>query len=145
MSETPAYIVEFATVDELPFILDAWCAGQADQPHQLVPAEIFKVEMRARVMRLVGANKVAVARVADGSVLGFVCYGWDSASKLPVIHYVYVKGAHRRSGIAKTLAMKAAGLTPGGVWWHTHTTPRSGKIARAHEGIYNSFLLEYLK
>lgn len=145
---TAAYIIEFATVEEIAFILDSWCAGQASQPHQLVDADLFKVEMRARVMRLIAVHKCAVARATEPDatgrreVLGWVCYGWDTNVGQPIIHYTYVKGAHRRQGLAKTLLESAAGVKPEKFWWHTHTTPRAGKIARKHGGFYNHFLLE---
>ena len=142
------YVIEFATVEEVALILDSWCAGQASQPHQLVDADLFKVEIRARVMRLLATNKCAVARATEPDaagrreVLAWICYGWDVAVGQPIVHYVYVKGAHRRSGIAAALLQSAAGVKPASLWWFTHISPRAGKIARRFGGLYNPFLLE---
>ena len=143
------YEIEFATVEEIALILDSWCAGQASQPHQLVDAELFKVEMRARVMRLIAAQKCAVARATEPDasgrreVLAWICYGWDKNVQSPIAHYLYVKGAHRRQGIARALLLNAAGVTGEASWFFTHTTPRAGKLASKRGGFFNPFLLDF--
>lgn len=154
------YTIEPATVDELALIIDSWCAGQAGQPHYaLVPPEIFKVEMRARVTRLLGTSRCAVARPTPlgwdvlgvapvnrdtRSILGWVCYAYDKATQAPIIHFLYVKARYREQGVATGLATKAAGVSRDNLWWSTHTTPRIGKLLRRCGGTWNPFLLEYV-
>lgn len=151
------YTLHMAALDDLHLILDSWCSSQADMPHYgPVSREIFKVEMRARVARILQYAKCAVIRPTQAfnerfkrvgmhsEVLSWACYDHDKRTELPVVHYVYTKAPMRRRGLARFLLEKAVCIKPGQTWWASHSTPIGRKLIDTLEGTYNPFLNEYM-
>lgn len=148
--------VEFARIEDVAFILDSWCADEnlyVGRPDDMDP-EVFKVEQRGRVRRLLSTCKCAVVRPTPAywkergekpdanHLFGWVCYTFDRATLKPLIHFVYVKACHRRQGLANAL-LHAAGLRRDGGAWATHSRMRFRKAMKAKGIIYNKFLLDY--
>lgn len=137
-------------------IYDSWCSNQAKVYHtQKVPQEIFKVEMRGRIKRLLEHCHVLVARPSRAlckrtgqpfdhtDVLSWICYAWDGRTRAPVIHFMATKREEQRRGLGGML-LAAAGMKDGQLWWATHMSRFGEAVINRYRGIYNPFLLEYV-
>lgn len=95
-------VVEIRSVSpaEYPLVADYWVRSYGSAPEaKRCPKDLYSHGMRERVRRLVCESpaKTLVAFV-DGVAVGFVC-----AIPGGALHYVAVKAAYRRRGIAKRL------------------------------------------
>jgi hypothetical protein len=148
--------VEPARIEDVGFIIDSWCADEnvyVGRPDDMDP-EIFKVEQRARVRRLLSSCPAVVARPtpaywqargekADPNRLfGWIVYTFDRATLKPLIHFTYVKGEHRRQGVCAAL-LHAAGYRAGEMAWASHCRLKVARRMKSKGIIYNRFLLDY--
>lgn len=149
---TRDYIIMPALLDDTSFILDSWCASYSRSPAVLpIDPQIFKIEQRAVVARLLTICKTAVARPrshvhVDGrpakatDILGWINYEFDIIQHTPIIHYCYVKQAARGQRVAETLALEAAGVTRQTTAYCTHFTP----VVKALQDKTNLFFNPYV-
>jgi hypothetical protein len=123
---------------DLPFIVNAWLKSFRDS----CPAatnETYFAEQKAVVLRLLNECEtlLAVDPESPHHILGFV--NWDprpsGPARLPTLHYVYVKFALRRNGLAAAL-LSEAGLSTVPIYV-SHVTRANGlRIMGNHPGHY---------
>ena len=132
---TPALTLRRATPDERPLVAASWFESYrrgGSSPN--VQFEVYKAGQGGLITRLIDRSEVWVATLP--AVPDEVC-GWV-ARVGPVVHYVYVKQAYRRLGIARAL-VNGTGPRPE---WHTHETRPVGRsFAQALGTRYNPWLV----
>lgn len=122
-----------ATDADLRFCHSSWHTDfWKTHAHKHISREVYDLSMDRRIDRLVQRSRVLVAffpEVPD-EVLGWSCLEVDT------LHYVYVKGVYRRTGIG-------TGLVRGLAKWYTHPTDREGRAFMERQSLlYNPFKLE---
>lgn len=127
-------LVRIATPEDLVFIRSSWKtdAWKSSSAGKRMSHRVFAEGMTSRIARLIPKSTLYVAYLKEvpDEVLGWLCLEDD------VIHYVYVKAAYRRHGIAK-------GLCDGKVRWYSHATNETGKaFMESVKAQYNPFLVE---
>jgi hypothetical protein len=136
--------LEPARVTDVNCIINDWAASYANSPaSRFISPEIFKVEQRARIMRLISGAQCHVVRPKGNlrNLLGWISFDLDERSNLPIVHYIYVKLRSRRRRVGSML-MHSIGWEPGRTCWTTHWCASH----RYHEDrcgwMYNPYLLE---
>lgn len=133
-------VIKLRTAEERDgrFIRDAWRESYFDaHAAGALDRETYHVAYRAAIPNIIaragGKVLVATLDVDDDEILGFAAYerGAHQHRKqrctAPVLHYVYVKNAYRRFGVARKL-LGAAEL--GDRFEHTFKTADFAAIAR---------------
>ncbi len=125
--------LRLASGADMRFIHSSWhTAFWKTHARKHVLKEVYDAGMDKRIDRLLFRSHVLVAffpEVPD-EVLGW------SAIEGDALHYIYVKAAYRRRGIA-------TGLVEGRAKWYTHATDREGRVFLERMSLkYNPFLLE---
>lgn len=125
--------VRLAEPSDLRFVTSSWHRNfWKTWACKKVPWESYWPGQDRRIARLLGKSSTLVAyfpEVAD-EVLGWACIEGET------LHYVYVKAAYRRSGIA-------AGMTRGKVAWYSHATNEAGRAFMTNIGAqFNPYLVE---
>lgn len=108
--------------DDLNFVYDAWFkTWRKCKSAGTIPNNRYYDLMREMVENLVGRGAVIKVAVANGRLLGFICYEFTKDDK-PVIHYIYVKDPYFKYGVGELLRDDAVGkyLEPGFI---THNSP----------------------
>lgn len=117
---------------DIPFIYDAWLESykRTVAPSGDGRAARYYKEQRLRLdmLRDRGVWMVATDPHDADYLMGFVC------AEPPLIHYLYVKPAFRRQGIARSL-IAAAGLAAQPTLLATHWTSFADKLAITHPRI----------
>lgn len=101
--------------------------------------DLFRPGMDERIDRLLQESETTVACPTEvpEEICGYLVQSRQGGPYLLTIHYVYVKQAYRRLGLASALIQV---VTPSNI--HTHDT-RAGRIlARKFESRFNPFLIE---
>ena len=150
------YSIQLAQVAHVPLIIDSWASDQmVNGVYGLVDRDIFRVEVRARILRLISSCRCAAivptaAYTAKQPVpppaselFGWACYGWDKASEKPVLHYVYIRQDYRNNGLARRLLKEAVAVSPERPGWASFIIPWHRKTARRYGLVYNPFLHDY--
>ena len=150
--------LRLAGLDDINFILDSWCANQADAVQfRQVDSAVLKVELRARIRRLMTplARFVVCAptvqycqtqrlKTYGREIFGYIAYSWDQKTMAPVIHFVYVKHEVRRRGLAHEMLHLAGGIRDEEHFWSTHTSAIGKQLLKVYGGTWNPFMLEFL-
>lgn len=149
------YLIMPATLNDLNFITDSWCASYA-QSSAVLPLnpEIYKVEHRATVALIIARARVAVARPRshveiDGrpskatDILGYCVYHWDPMSKTPIVFWTYVKKIARGHGVARELLANAANVTDSSVAWAPFWTPALKRAEKRSNIMFNPYALTH--
>lgn len=94
--------------------------------------DIYDAEQNALIEYLIGLHPplVATSVAVTNEVVGWVCREYADPR---VTHFVYVKHAYRRLGIASTLIA--------GTRWHSHQTQGGDKLFKKRGSLYNPYLL----
>lgn len=138
--------MEAAAQDELPIIRDfheedrdfieaSWISSYGSMFHGLMSHRQYTDKQRELIRRLMPRSqiKLAVTPHFEDAILGWAC------AELGTLHYVYVKAAFQRCGIARSL-VKALGLNPER-FSYTHISKRSREILGRSESIYDPWFL----
>lgn len=129
-----------ASYDDFPFIVNSWAASMADSDlGRSVTQDVFKVEIRARINRLIESSHNVVLE-DDGKIAGFICVNRDHP-KFRILHFVYVAKAYRRRGVCAQL-MHLTLPRDAEIIWATHKRANFKHLAAKYPLIYNPFLLE---
>jgi GNAT superfamily N-acetyltransferase len=131
-------LLRTATEEDLRFVKASWKtdAWKSSSAGKRMSHRVFSDGMDTRIARLIPRSTVYVAAFAEvpDEVLGWACI--QSTPMGAALHYVYVKAAFRRHGIAK-------GLTIDRVRWYTHQTNEAGRaFMESVKAQYNPFLVE---
>ena len=122
-----------ATDDDMRLVHSSWhTAYWKTHAHKHILKDNYDEGMDRRIDRLLFRSHVLVAYFPEvpDEVLGW------SAVEGDALHYVYVKAAYRRRGIA-------TGLVEGRAKWYTHATDREGRVFLERMKLqYSPFLLE---
>lgn len=124
MSEL-SYIFRPAVPDDMPFLFATWLKSYVpttpiarrfafDGHHQVI-SDIIRREDTEEI--------VACHPEVTSMILGWACRSGD------VLHYVFVRGAARRQGLAKQFAAQITGIK-----WLSHMTPDGARIAKLWPG-----------
>lgn len=125
--------IRLATTEDQKFIRSSWHRNYwKTWACKRIPWESYWPGQDRRINRLLERAHTLVAffpEVPD-EVLGWACIEGET------LHYIYVKAAYRRSGIA-------AGMTRGKVAWYSHATNEAGKAFMENVGAkFNPYLVE---
>ncbi len=125
-----------ATTDELDFVAHATKTSQRNSAEwRDKPTAVAFAHLNPLVNDQINRSAVLVA--AQGrSILGFITFDVDGDDL--VIHFVYVKAAHRRQGIARELLLAAVDAARG-TTRAVYTTP-SKRFAEVAERYRLEFL-----
>jgi GNAT superfamily N-acetyltransferase len=131
----PSYTIAPAVSAERNFIADSWRRSLQDQPaYAAMPTRGYVAFANAVIASFLGTgqleldprDRLYMARDVERPTY---CYGWllgrDMQPGLSVV-YLYVKGAHRRQGIAGDLladAIEATNAGPLSYAFHTRADP----------------------
>lgn len=127
----PTIALRKATTEDLKFVHSSWVTNYGHVwGYKNMPISLFKAEMDAYVDRRTANDTVLIAYFPDvpDEILGWACFSGDT------LHYVYVKGVYRRSGIA-------TGLVGGGFikWYTPHADATAKKFAKSINAQFNPF------
>lgn len=132
-----------ATYEDFPFIVNSWAASMSDsQLGRDVDKEVFKIEIRARINRLL-ENSYNLVLDDNGKLGGFIC-GDRNVHGTPVVHFVYVAKNYRRNGVC-TQFMGLLFPDRPAVIWATHRRANFRYLEAKFNLMYNPFILEVLK
>jgi hypothetical protein len=112
-------------VEDGGFVLDSWCSSYARSPEVGCDPEVFKIEQRNLIYRLIPKCKVLVACDPENPN---TIRGWIAAEPprepggLWIIHYCLVKYELQGRGIARALSGLIRQASPNGMCWGTHST-----------------------
>jgi hypothetical protein len=89
-----------ATQEDMPFILSSWIRSQRQEGHHayMVDGVYFPYIRSSIERRMHGATLTVCCTDDDDQIVGWSCAGGGK------FHYLYVKHAFRRWGVAKLLA-----------------------------------------
>lgn len=127
--------IRIATDSDLRFVRSSWHTSYwKTWASKRIPWESYWPGQDRRIERLLKRSTVLVAYFEDvpDEVLGWSC------SEADTLHYVYVKAAYRRSGIASGLT-SALSDKP----YHSHPTNEVGRAFMSSIGAqFNPYLVE---
>ena len=117
------------------FVVDAWCRSyQPSDTAGIIGGERWFAVMIPELERIIDRHEsrtlLAVSPDADpgiADVHGFMVH--EVGSSVPIVHFVYVKEAYRRCGIARAL-FAAAGIDPTRTFVYTATTAMLSTLRR---------------
>ena len=137
------FALRVGELEDVPFVYDSWAASYREFGGAMVDDDVYKVEQRARISRILDRAKLITAMGTRQEILGWVVYQKDRATGWPVIHYMYVKGYARRGGIGRAM-MTQAGWVAGTFCWVTHWQPCVRELRNPSKfgWTYNPYLLE---
>lgn len=137
-------------IDDAAYVLDSWANSYRRSPTTgPIEREVFNIEQRARINRLVTRphSRVFVACDAEqtSQIRGWVCFEAPQAEDgIPVLHYVCVQPAHQMQGIATALVAlcRKTAKDEDAPIWATHETQPMRHIRAKWNILYNPYLLE---
>ena len=128
------------TPEDLPFIYKSWIrtALAAKQYGSICRPFLADAVKQTIDWLLANGSTVMVSCWAEDptALSGFVCFGLES--KIPVIHFVYVKNAHRGHGVGSDLVAIGRARKPGKISY-TFKTRYTPRVLR--EADYKPFLV----
>lgn len=125
-------LVRAADETDLRFVLHSWLDSyKFSHAAGLIAVADWRAVMEPQVRRILARAGVSVL-VAHHPVTDRTAdvYGWvalESYRNIPLVHYVYVKQAYRRMGVAAELLL-AAGVHPSDRFYYTCRTAVVGKL-----------------
>jgi GNAT superfamily N-acetyltransferase len=137
-------------IDDAAYVLDSWANSYRRSPTTgPIEREVFNIEQRARINRLVSRphSRVFVACDAEDThqIRGWVCFeAPQSDDGIPVMHYVCVQPAFQMQGIGTALVAlcRATAKDSEAPMWATHETQPMRHIREKWNLLYNPYLLE---
>lgn len=134
MTDQPSIAVRHPKNDDMRFVRDSWFKSYREgglAPE--VPFHVYQVGMNSLINAILGHPSdvlIAASTAVPDEILGWAC------CRPPFLHYVYVKQAYRRLGIATGLVRQFAALKE-----YTLATKRGRMFAKKLGLGYNPFPL----
>lgn len=133
-----------ATPDDLRFVRDSWFesyrrGGFAPE----IGFDLFSEGQRRLIDHLTDVEdrpaiiRVAYALNAPDEILGWICWEHATDGNQQVLHYVYVKNAYRKMGIAEGLIDRAKNSH--GFKFYSHQTRAGIQLAKKYGFRYNPY------
>lgn len=125
------------SADDRPYVLETWRRSMQQKSRKNQRDVSHSRANRARE-RLADEHRVLVASVADGSIIGWICYTPLRSSS--VVHYLYVRASFRAhtknhdSRVSRDL-MEAAGVDLAKPVLATKPVTARGRMVAASNGI----------
>ncbi len=123
--------IRVATPDDIPFILSTWLRGlrYGCELFELIPDAIYYQRYKQVIEAILAKSEVRVATLPDDAsvIVGYAVLAPD------VLHWVYVKQAWRKLGVARQLVPAVRSVT--------HITKVGQKILSGKPIEYNPFLV----
>jgi hypothetical protein len=135
--------------EDLNLIIDSWASSYRFSPEvQYIDPDVYKVEQRSRIYRLVTRSRILVANRegCPDDILGWVCFEPPVAlGQLPIVHYVLVQRSVQLQGIATSLIelCRKTASEPDSPMWGTHHTAPMRHLRRKWQVMHNTYLLEH--
>lgn len=137
----PVITLAVAGPSVAPFVRDSWLRSQwaADMRGKMLRGDFFRAQ-GARIDRILPRSSVitAVAPAVPDEVLGYVVL--QPSRDDPIVHWLYVKHAFRRLGIATQLAQAASRCSPGAIHYSHKGDARGKKLAMRFAWKFNPYL-----
>lgn len=135
------------TIDDASYVIDSWARSYRRSPTTgAIEDDIFKIEQRARIDRLICRSKTFIACEPDDKrqIRGWICFEPGHSEKIPVVHYVCVQPSFQVTGIGTALVSIArqTAADPEAFMWATHETAPMRHIRAKWNLAYNPYLLE---
>lgn len=150
MSKVPLEVtIRGVKPGDVSFIIDSWCETYRHAPDARdIDKELFKVEQRARINRLLPRSKqlIAADKRTPDLIYGWVCFEPPGRiAKIPVVHYMCIKPHAQMQGIGKEMLrlIRATCPVPMSPVFATHRTIlcKPGRLAK-YNVLFNNYLLE---
>jgi len=137
-------------IDDAAYVLDSWANSyRRSVITGPIEREVFNIEQRARINRLVSrpSSRVFIACDAEHTtqILGWVCFEAPRQNdSFAVLHYVCIRPSHQMQGIGTALVNLARQTTKDTEqpMWTTHETQPMRHIREKWNLLYNPYLLE---
>ena len=119
-------VIRPMALGDVSFIIDSWCGSYSKCPEAAsTDADVFKIEQRNLIYRLLPKCKVLVAcdPAQPNSIRGWACAEPARESGgLWILHYALVRPELQGMGIATSLVAPFREESPEGTLWTTHHT-----------------------
>lgn len=134
---------------DIPFLMSSWLQSfRENSEHRYVEPKLYFSAQQQLVGKLLArsVNLIAVNADEPNQILGWIC-AERLAGNVLCVHFVYVKGAYRRHGLAKALVQKFLDADKPDVVMYTHLTKKAKQIKKSRpdhpvkEWVYNPYLL----
>lgn len=137
-------------IEDAAYVLDSWANSyRRSIVTGPIEREVFNIEQRARINRLVQRSTARVFVACDAEdknkIRGWICFETPRGEHvIPVIHYVCIQPAHQQQGIGTALVELArqTASDPQAHMWTTHETQPMRHIREKWNLLYNPYLLE---
>lgn len=143
-----ALTVRPMTPEDIPFVTDSWARSFLHSPSvRNVPDDVYKLEIRARIDRLLKQSVTLVLSAADSPthVSGFVIFQPPkNDASLPILHYLLIHANLQDRGLGSKLFKLVSDTrnSPEDPCWATHWTIPMKRVISRWNLIFNPFLLE---
>jgi hypothetical protein len=127
--------------NDLAFILSSWLKSFRDEEStRACPNEIFFIHHKRLVQKILSKAKVVViVNPTDANhIYGFLCF--EDTAQGRVIHFMYVKNAFRKLGLAKTALMIHVKTEEKPIYY-THKTYGAQFLSKMMGAVYHPYLL----
>jgi GNAT superfamily N-acetyltransferase len=150
MEPKPPIALRPMVIDDASYVLDSWANSYRRSPATgPIEREVFNIEQRARINRLVSRPHSRVVIACDAQdrdkIRGWLCFeGPQGDDGMPIVHYVCVQPAYQLQGIGTGLVALArqAARDPELPMWSTHETAPMRHIREKWNLLFNPYLLE---
>lgn len=129
-------------------VIDSWTKSfRGSDFSKNMRSGMYKDYMISHIKSLLERSEVAVACDPDDPnyIFGWACGNQIGRSKIPQLHYVWIKEAFREHGIARAL-LHSFGIEPYGstAFIYTHRSPMARILEKesqtAQYGVFNPFM-----
>lgn len=144
----PGTAIRPMTIDDAPFIVDSWATSFTHSSRlDNVPPDVYKVEQRSRIDRLVQRSAVlCIHPIPDPPHLfGYIVFEPPrKATDLPILHYMLIHPSLQGQGLGAQLVdlVRTTAKDPSDPIWITHWTIPMRKLIPRWNLIFNPYLLE---
>lgn len=133
LENSSPFVIRFAHANDMNFILATWLRSlyYGDTWYSDIDKNVFFTEYPRYIQALVKSSNTIVVALADDPdvIIGYAC------GTATIIHFVYVKKAWRRKGVARLL------LNDTGYYeWVTHLTKIGKKLLPKYGWKFNPFI-----
>lgn len=135
------------SIDDASYVIDSWARSYRRSPTTgAIEDDVFKIEQRARIDRLICRSKTFIACEPDDKrqIRGWIVFEPGHAQKIPIVHYVCVQPSYQVTGIGSALVgiARETATDPDAFMWSTHETAPMRHIRSKWNLVYNPYLLE---
>jgi GNAT superfamily N-acetyltransferase len=134
----PPIRIREAKLTDLDIVVPIWLTTYRDGAGPM-PGKVYYPLQRKKIYHLLSNSMIFIAcdLEDENHIYGWVC--GDRHDEAAVIHYVHVKEAFRRYGIARELLKE---FEPKKEMFYTHFTRKGREVARRFGAVFNPYLSE---